>query len=124
MMYSLPCLRSRTCRRDSSGNSWSYYDGGDFSPYSVESLVELLRSETRTPYRSLDLTFEIRGKCTVNTVKEVAKRFAVIHAPKVQVRVCSAGLRPVVIGSGLAPDLSTDGAETKRAAEPGQGNNG
>jgi len=107
--------RAEICRRDVSGHSWSYYDGGDFSPYSVESLVEMLRGETRTPYRSLDLTLEIRGKCTSGTVKDLARRFAVIHAPKVHVRICASGARPVVVTGGLAADTS------EAAAEPAAG---
>ena len=35
--------RAEIVRRDARGRSSIYYDGGEFAPYCVESLVEILR---------------------------------------------------------------------------------
>ena len=105
------------CRRDATGHTSSYYDGGDFSPYCIESLVELLRGETHTAYQSLNLTLEIKGSCGNATVREIARRFSTIHAPKIRVRICARGQQPVVIATGLGPHASSPKVETAGTAK-------
>ncbi len=92
--------KAEVFRRDLGGHVSTYYNGGEFSPYCVESLVELLRGEAHTPYQSLELVFEFRGKCNASTVREVAKRFAAVHAPRLQVKICATGQHPVVFSVG------------------------
>jgi hypothetical protein len=93
------------CRREVGGRASSYYDGGDFTPYCVESLLEMLRAETRAPYQSLGLTLEIRGDCSASTLRELAERFATIHAPRVQIRICAPGHPAAIVGSATAPPV-------------------
>jgi hypothetical protein len=94
------------CRRDATGRDSTYFDGGDFTPYCIESLLELLRAETRAPHESLGLTLELRGDCNPATIRELARRFASIDAPNFQVRICAAGHPPAIVGNAAPGSLS------------------
>ena len=94
--------RAELFRRDAQGRTSSYYDGGEFSPYNIESLLDLLRGEARVPNTSLDLTLELRGQCTDAVIRDLAQRFAELDAPSAQVRICTVGNRPVMVGCGSA----------------------
>src|SRR5512139_1757685 len=74
-----PALRYRAEVRscdNASGGELHMYDGGDFSPYCIESLLNLLRSETRASGRALEMTLELLGPCSTPRLQEVAERFA------------------------------------------------
>jgi len=75
------------------------YDGGDFSPYCIESLLELLRSEARMTRRELDLTFELLGQCSAVRMQEVAARFASASIAGLSVTVRADGHTPVRVGT-------------------------
>jgi hypothetical protein len=96
--------RAEIVRRDARGRSSIYYDGGEFAPYCVESLVEILRAEAHRPHDVLDVSIEIKGPCNASTVKELTRRFVDLHEPRMHVRISAPGHPGVII----APDLSED----------------
>jgi hypothetical protein len=95
--------RAEIIRRDPRGRSSIYYDGGEFAPYCVESLVEILRVEAHRPHDMLDVSIELKGMCTASTVKDLARRFTELREPRMHVRISAPG-HPAVI---VAPDLSS-----------------
>jgi len=94
--------RAEIVRRDPRGPSSIYYDGGEFAPYCIESLVDILRSEARRPHDSLDVSIELKGTCNSSTVRDLARRLDGMHEPRMHVRISAPGHPGVVI----APDLS------------------
>ena len=94
--------RVEIVRRDPRGPSSIYYDGGDFAPYCVESLLEILRSEAHKPHDLLDVNIELKGTCNSSTVRDLARRFDSVREPRLHVRISAPGHPGVVI----APDLS------------------
>jgi hypothetical protein len=95
-------------RDDEPGGAVHLYDGGEFSPYCIESLLDLLRSETRTTRRPLEMSFEILGACSAPRLEEVAGRFADASIPGLSVTVRAAGHQAVRVGGAVAlPGEST-----------------
>ena len=94
--------RAEIVRRDPRGRSSIYYDGGEFAPYCVESLVEVLRNEAHRPHDMLDVSIELKGSCNGVTVRDLARRFTDLHEPRMHVRISAPGHPGVII----APDLS------------------
>jgi hypothetical protein len=91
--------RAEVRTRDPGGiGSVHLYDGGDFSPYCIESLLDLLRSEARMTRRELDLTFELLGQCSAVRMQEVAARFADASIAGLRVTVRADGYSPVRVG--------------------------
>jgi hypothetical protein len=105
-----PTYRAEVLRRDLGGHVSTYYNGGELSPYCIESLIELLRGETHTPYQSVELSLEFRGKCSPTVLRDVAKRFASVQIPRVQISIRAAGQPPVVLGAGEPP--ASEGVRT------------
>ncbi len=108
--------RAELCRKTTPGHASKYYDGGDFSPYCMESLIDLLRFEAQAPYESMGLTLELRGRCSAATLRELARRFGEIEAPNIRVNIRAAGLPSVTVSSsagvreqGSAPSRSVAG---------------
>ena len=83
-----------------SGSRSTFYDAGDFSPYSLESLVETLRSKARTRHRSVELTLEIGAPCSANTLAELRRRFRTIEEQDVTVRIISGAAAPLASKTG------------------------
>ncbi len=108
--------RAELARRDGLGKNSSYYDGGEFSPYNIESLLDLLRSEARVPHTTLDLTLELRGHCTDAVLRDLVQRFAELDAPKAQVRICTPGNRTVTVGCGSAGHAAGNAARGGKSA--------
>jgi hypothetical protein len=91
--------RAEVCCRDGEqSNDLHVYDGGDYSPYCIESLLDLLRSEARSPRRALDMTFDILGPCSALRLQEVAARFARASIAGLSVTVRASGHPPVRVG--------------------------
>lgn len=90
------------CRNGERSGDLHLYDGGDFSPYCIESLLDLLRSEARGPRRTLDMTFEILGPCSAPRLQEVAARFARAAIAGLSVTVRASGHTPVRVGESTA----------------------
>lgn len=67
------------------------YGGGDFSPYCIESLVDMLRGEAHTTRGDYEVIFEFIGVCSASTLEEVAYRLSAASIP---------GLRGVVRAEG------------------------
>jgi len=109
--------RAEICRRDVEGRKSSYYDGGQFSPYCMESLIELLRGEARIPHLSLDVMLELHGECTPLTLRDVAARFGDVTSPHLLVRICAPGRAPLVIGARTADE---SGEHTHRERDNGK----
>lgn len=112
--------RAEICRNDTPGSKSKYYDGGDFSPYCMESLVELLRSEAQSPYLSMGLTLEIRGRCTLATLRDLTRRFSEIDAPNIRINIRATGFPTITLNSPrgvLEPDsaLPRSAAGRKRS---------
>ena len=74
-----------------SGDRSTLYDAGDFSPYSIESLVDTLRGESRKAYRSLELTLEIGSPCSASTLAQLRRRFRTVSGRDVTVRIITTG---------------------------------
>lgn len=70
-----------------SGDRSTLYDAGDFSPYSIESLVDTLRGESRKACKSLKLTLEIGSPCSANTLAQLRRRFRTVSSRNVTVRI-------------------------------------
>ena len=104
--------RAEIVRRDARGRSSIYYDGGEFAPYCIESLVEILRAEAHRPHDILDVSIEIKGPCNATTVRELTRRFIDMRQPRMHVRISAPGHPGVII----APDLSTEPAAAPLAA--------
>lgn len=88
-------------RESGHGGDLHLYDGGDFSPYCIESLLELLRCEARAPHQALDLTFELLGPCSTLRLQEIANRFASASIAGLRVTVRATGHSPVRVGESL-----------------------
>jgi hypothetical protein len=88
-------------RGSSSAATFHLYDGGDCSPYCLDSLIDLLRSETRTTRDALDLSFEILDQCSGSRVQEVAARFARAAVPGLRVTLRARGREPVHVDSAV-----------------------
>ncbi|HET9062032.1 MAG TPA: hypothetical protein VFO62_01980 [Candidatus Binatia bacterium] len=96
--------RAEVYRRDGdSGGDLHLYDGGDFSPYCMESLLDLLRSEARASRRALDMTFELLGPCSAPRLQEVAARFSRASIAGLSVTVRASGHAPVRVGDSASP---------------------
>lgn len=108
--------RAELARRDALGKTSRYYDGGEFSPYNVESLLDLLRGESRVPHTTLDLTLELHGHCPDAVLRDLVQRFAELEAPKAQVRICTPGHRPVVVGCGSVVHATGSAARGGKSA--------
>jgi hypothetical protein len=91
------------CRDGESSGDLHLYDGGDFSPYCMESLLDLLRSEARVSRRALDMTFELLGPCSAPRLQEVAARFARASIVGLSVTVRASGHAPVRVGESASP---------------------
>ena len=105
--------RAEVCCRDGERRGDLHlYDGGDFSPYCIESLLDLLKSEARGPRRALDMTFEILGPCSAPRLQEVAARFARASIAGLSVTVRASGHTPVRVGE------SASAAKPPRAPAP------
>ena len=74
-----------------SGDRSTLYDAGDFSPYSIESLVDTLRGESRKACRSLELTLEIGSPCSARTLAQLRRRFRTVSGHDVTVRIITTG---------------------------------
>jgi hypothetical protein len=108
-----PALRYRAevrSRDNASGGELHLYDGGDFSPYCIESLLNLLRSETRASGRALEMTLEILGPCSTPRLEEVTERFA---------KAAITGLSVTVRAPGHPPMRVDDSAPIARPAGAG-----
>jgi len=67
------------------------YGGGDYSPYCIESLIDMLRGESHTTRGDYEVIFEFVGVCSATTLEEVAYRLSAAGIP---------GLRGVVRADG------------------------
>jgi len=77
--------------RASDAHDLHLYGGGDFSPYCIESLIDMLRGEAHSTHGEYDVTFEFVGTCSATNLEEVAYRLAAAGIP---------GLRGVVRADG------------------------
>jgi len=77
----------------------TYYDGGDLSPYSIDSLLDLLRAEARLPYVTLDVDLEIAGPCSPAALREVELRFAELALRGLNLRIRAEGHAAFVLAT-------------------------
>lgn len=78
------------------------YDGGEFTPYCIESLLDLLRSEARTARRELEMTFDLLGSCSIVRLQEIATRFASASIAGLNVTVRASGHAPLRVGESAS----------------------
>ena len=104
--------RAEIVRRDPRGRASIYYDGGEFAPYCVESLVDILRVEAHRPHDLLDVNIELKGSCNTAMMRDLARRFTDMRQPRMHVRISAPGHPGVIV----APDLSEQ-AEPPAAAQ-------
>jgi hypothetical protein len=83
------------------------YGGGDYSPYCIESLIDMLRGEAHTARGDYEVTFEFVGPCSASTLEEVAYRLLTAGIP---------GLRGVVRAEGHRA-LPLDAPQMSHASE-------
>jgi len=86
------------------------YGGGDYSPYCIESLIDMLRGEAHTTRGDYEVIFEFIGTCSASAVEEVAYRLCAAGIP---------GLRGVVRAEGhraLHLDARALGLTTERTS--------
>ena len=91
--------RSAVTRHHESGPAHSYYDGGDLSPYSIESLLDLLRAESRQPYSCLEVNLEINGPCNAALLRDLTLRFSALSMLGLKVRIRAEGHAPFLIAT-------------------------
>jgi hypothetical protein len=94
--------RSEIKRHGNPGPPQTYYDGGDYGPYSLESLVDLLRAEARLPYSTLAISVELTGSCPGVVLREMALRLSSLGLPRFHARIEAEGHAPVVLGREFA----------------------
>ena len=85
------------------------YGGGDYSPYCIESLVDMLRGEAHTARGDYEVTFEFVGACSASTLEEVAYRLSSAGIPGLRGVVRAEGHRPLSLDPPLlahAPERS------------------
>jgi hypothetical protein len=116
--FSLPVTstltyRAEIVRRDPRGRASIYYDGGEYAPYCVESLVDILRAEAHRPHDMLDVCIELKGACNATMVKDLARRFTDMHQPRMHVRISAPGHPGVII----APELAAEQLEEPATAQ-------
>jgi hypothetical protein len=92
-------FRSAVTRHDPNTPDHTYYDGGDLTPYCVDSLVDLLRAEARLPYSSLNVELELTGTTTAATLREVGMRFSELAIRGLRVRIRADGQPPLLIAT-------------------------
>ena len=73
------------------GYDLHFYGGGDFSPYCIESLIDMLRGEAHGVRGQYEVTLELIGACSAKSIEEVATRLSTAGI---------AGLRGVVRAAG------------------------
>ena len=93
--------RSSTTRHNPPHPDHTYYDGGDLSPYCLESLLDLIRAEARLPYEALSVEFEIAGPCPPAWIREVSARFSELSIHGVRVCIRAEGHSPLVIATKM-----------------------
>lgn len=91
--------RSAVTRHNPPESDHTYYDGGELSPYCIETLVELLRAEARLPYTTLDVDLEIAGPCPAARVREVSVRFSELPIQRLRVLLRAEGHGTLVIAT-------------------------
>jgi hypothetical protein len=86
-----------------------YYDGGDYSPYCLDSLTDLLRCEARLPHSALEIQIDLSGPCPGALLREMTLRFSSLGIARLHVVIRAEGHPPIVLG-----------AEHARARTPGE----
>jgi hypothetical protein len=95
--------RAEIVRRDPRGRSSVYYDGGELSPYGVDSLVDALRAEIHTAHDQVDVSIELKGTCSSTTVRELARRVGALSEPHLHVRISAPGYPGITIAPPSSP---------------------
>ena len=80
--------RAELRRRSALGTS-TYYEAGEFCPYTLDTLIQTVHAESRLSYDSLILKLEIAGGCPQSILDAIARKFARVTDPKVRVIVRS-----------------------------------
>ena len=80
--------RAELRRRSALGTS-TYYEAGEFCPYTLDTLIQTVHAESRLSYDSLILKLEIAGGCPQAILDAIARKFARVTDPKVRVIVRS-----------------------------------
>jgi hypothetical protein len=106
--FAVPTYRVEVKRRtDGDGHDLHFYGGGEFSPYCIESLVDMLRSEAHGHAGDYEVTFELVGSCSAQCLEEVANRFSAAAIPGVRGVIRAAGHRDLALESTRARSLPT-----------------
>jgi hypothetical protein len=106
--FAVPTYRVEVRRRaGSEGHDLHFYGGGEFSPYCIESLVDMLRSEAHGHGGEYDVTFELVGSCSVQCLEEVAHRFSAAAIPGLHGVVRAAGHRELSLETSRARPPAT-----------------
>ena len=95
------------------GHDLHFYGGGDFSPYCIESLIDMLRSEAHGVGGEYDVTLELFGTCSAKSVEEVAARLSTAGIVGLRGVVRAAGHRDVPL-----EDVRTRHGTVVRPAAP------
>ncbi len=82
-----------------------FYGGGDFSPYCIESLIEMLRGEAHGVGGEYELTFEFVSACSERNLEEVARRLSDAGIAGLRGVVRANGHREVALGSASPRSL-------------------
>ena len=82
-----------------------FYGGGDFSPYCIESLIEMLRGESHGMPGEYELTFEFVSGCSTRNLEEVARRLSTAGISGLRGVVRAAGHRDVLLDASGARAL-------------------
>ena len=109
---SLPTYRAEILRRDHNGRVSVYYDGGDFSAYNCEALLDVVRAESRRPHDGIDVTTEIKGVCSDAELVALKERFEALGYGRVLLRISSPGRSPLIAGLSGADRAELPSAAT------------
>jgi hypothetical protein len=89
-----------------------FYGGGDFSPYCIESLIDMLRGESHGVPGEYELTFEFVSGCSTRNLEEVARRLSTAGIAGLRGVVRGAGHRDVTLEAGSSRAVSRDRSAT------------
>jgi len=95
-------FRAEFRRTGQNGLGSRYYHSGELTPYSIEDLLNAIRSEARSSFETLQLTLELRGAVGRPQFEELARRFSSLGLPEVQVLITAPGHAP--LSFPLTPD--------------------
>ena len=78
------------------------YDGGEYSPYCLDSLADLLHREAMLPHSALEVRIDLAGPCPGSVLRDMTLRFSSLGIARLRVLIHAEGHDAVIIGAAHA----------------------